>query len=241
MAIKFASSFEKVSPGIPFLLSDKDLRGGFRVVADHAERDAIHIASKVDGMIVFSQAEAAFTVWNATAIAFEAWDVSALVTVGSGLAKNETSGALEVDTAVTDALYTAIGHGHDVADVTGLQAALDGKTATGHGHAVADITGLQDALDAAAPATHNHALDGLSNVNITDIAGGELLKWNAIAGEWANATLSEIGIAPSVHAHDWSAIQNVPQVSSMPGVTVSSVDPGSSDGVDGDIWFVVPA
>ena len=219
MAIKFASSFEKVSPGIPFLLSDKDLRGGFRVVADHAERDAIHIAAKTPGMIVFSQAEVAFTVWNSVTAAFEAWDVSSMVTAGTGLSKNATSGALELDTDVTDARYSALGHGHEISEVSGLQTALD----------------------SAAPSNHNHALDSLANVNITDIVGGELLRWNSVAGEWANVTLEEAGIAPALHVHDWSAIQNVPQVSAMPGVTVSSVDPLSSDGIDGDIWFVIPA
>jgi hypothetical protein len=34
-----------------------------------------------------------------------------------------------------------------ISTVTGLQAALDGKSATGHGHAIADVSGLQTALD----------------------------------------------------------------------------------------------
>jgi hypothetical protein len=44
-------------------------------------------------------------------------------------------------------------HTHAVADVTGLQTALDGKQASGsyaaasHGHAISDVTGLQTALD----------------------------------------------------------------------------------------------
>lgn len=40
------------------------------------------------------------------------------------------------------------GSAASVADVTGLQAALDGKSNTGHGHAMSDITGLGDALTA---------------------------------------------------------------------------------------------
>lgn len=39
-----------------------------------------------------------------------------------------------------------------ISTVSGLQAALDGKSATGHGHAVSDVTGLQTALDGKAPA-----------------------------------------------------------------------------------------
>ena len=38
-------------------------------------------------------------------------------------------------------------HNHAIADVTGLQTALDGKAASTHTHAIADVTGLQTALD----------------------------------------------------------------------------------------------
>ena len=50
--------------------------------------------------------------------------------------------------------WTSMGtaHGHAIADVTGLQAALDGKSATGHNHDVA-----YDAAGAAAAAVAAHA------------------------------------------------------------------------------------
>jgi len=41
----------------------------------------------------------------------------------------------------------ATAHDHAIANVTGLQAALDGKAATAHDHAIANVTGLQAALD----------------------------------------------------------------------------------------------
>ena len=222
MAIQFSSNLQKSAPSVPYLLSDKDLRGGFRVVADDSERDAIHPLAKANGMIVYSVAPATFTVWNSVASAFEAWDVSSMVSTGEGLTRNATSGALELDTTVTDALYPGLIHGHEISEVSGLQ----------------------NALDAAAPSTHNHALETLANVDIADLAdigAGDLLKWNEASGTWINASLEASGIAPLLHVHDWSAIQNVPQVSAMPGVTVSSVDPISTDGVNGDIWFVIPA
>jgi hypothetical protein len=48
-------------------------------------------------------------------------------------------------------------HDHAVADVTGLQAELDGKAASDHGHAVSEVAGLEAALDAKADADHTHA------------------------------------------------------------------------------------
>ena len=38
-------------------------------------------------------------------------------------------------------------HTHEIADVNGLQTALDGLSADGHTHEIADINGLQDELD----------------------------------------------------------------------------------------------
>ncbi len=46
----------------------------------------------------------------------------------------------------------ASSHSHAIADVTGLQTALDGKAASSHSHAISDVTGLQAALDGKAPA-----------------------------------------------------------------------------------------
>lgn len=49
-------------------------------------------------------------------------------------------------------------HDHAIADVTGLQAALDAKAASSHSHAISDTTGLQTALDAKAASSHSHAI-----------------------------------------------------------------------------------
>lgn len=54
----------------------------------------------------------------------------------SGLLRKTAANTWSLDTTT----YSATGHGHAIADVTGLQTALDGKSATGHGHAAGDIT-----------------------------------------------------------------------------------------------------
>ena len=47
-------------------------------------------------------------------------------------------------------------HTHTISNITGLQAALDGKAPLIHGHGIADVTGLQAALDGKAAVDHNH-------------------------------------------------------------------------------------
>jgi hypothetical protein len=58
------------------------------------------------------------------------------------------SGHVAVHEQIRQAITALDNHGHPIAEVTGLQAALDGKAATSHAHTIATITGLQAALDA---------------------------------------------------------------------------------------------
>lgn len=66
--------------------------------------------------------------------------------------------------------FTPSSHGHVIADVAGLQTALDGKQVAGsyaaaaHGHAIADVTGLQTALDGKAAASHTHAISDVTGL-----------------------------------------------------------------------------
>jgi hypothetical protein len=50
-------------------------------------------------------------------------------------------------------------HTHAIADVTGLQAALAGKSAPGHSHGIEDVTGLQVALNSKATAAQGAKAD----------------------------------------------------------------------------------
>lgn len=50
-----------------------------------------------------------------------------------------------------------------VGSVTGLQAALNGKSDTGHGHAISDVTDLQAALNGKAAASHTHSASDINS------------------------------------------------------------------------------
>lgn len=55
-------------------------------------------------------------------------------------------------------------HEHVIAQVQGLQVALDSKSPTGHQHAIAQVSGLQTALDNKSPTRHQHALTDVSEL-----------------------------------------------------------------------------
>ena len=98
----------------------------------------------------------------------------------TGLATTE-----HVKLAIANSGLATDDHLHEIADVTGLQAALDGKAVTGHQHVAADITDLAVLLAAKADTGHGHgiaeiaglqtALDGKANSGhghaVADIAG----------------------------------------------------------------------
>lgn len=62
---------------------------------------------------------------------------------------------------MVDSLESELGtavHTHVISDVTGLQAALDGKADTLHTHVIGQTTGLQTALDGKAATVHSHVI-----------------------------------------------------------------------------------
>lgn len=61
------------------------------------------------------------------------------------------------------ATFPATAHTHVIADVTGLQTALDGKAAASHVHTIANVTGLQAAIDGKAAASHTHLSSDISD------------------------------------------------------------------------------
>lgn len=108
--------------------------------------------------------------------------------------------------------YAAASHTHEINNVNGLQAALDGKAASSHNHAIADVTGLQGELD---KKQNNLTTDQLNAVNSkitaakvsgydahvinTDmhVSTADRDKWNAAeqkANTYTDTKIKELGL-----------------------------------------------
>lgn len=97
-----------------------------------------------------------------------------------------------------------IGHKHEIADVNGLQTALNGKSNTGHKHEIADINKLQIALDGKSNTGHTHQIT--ANVDTSNSKEGAIIKLEGTGGTNAvtyKATHADKG--PSM-ANDVSSI-----------------------------------
>jgi hypothetical protein len=127
-------------------------------------------------------------------------------------------------------------HSHAVADVSGLQAALDAKAAQAHTHAISAVTGLQDALDAKAAASHTHAISAVTGLQAAldgkQAAGSYAAAshTHAISGVTGLQTALD-GKAPVVMAWNGSAYVATPTAT----VYVGPSDPGTVP--DGSVWI----
>ena len=102
-------------------------------------------------------------------------------------------------------------HKHEIGDVNGLQAALDGKAAVSHKHAIADVTNLQAALDAKQDALANAA----TLATITPI---KVSNWDDAATKAHEHTNKEVldGITAEKVAA-WDGAVSAARVSSVGG------------------------
>ena len=114
-------------------------------------------------------------------------------------------------------------HSHAVADVTGLQALLDGKAASSHSHAWADITGKPSTFP---PDTHSHAYADITGKPSTFAPSAHT---HAIAD--TTGLQAALDGAPRILVHNGTSYA----VSSTADIYVGDVDPGSVP--DGSVWI----
>ena len=95
--------------------------------------------------------------------------------------------------------FSPSAHSHTIADVTGLQGALDGKAASSHTHAIADVTGLQGALDGKAASSHAHTWSQITDKPSTFPPSGHTHPLSQITG---GTTYGQFVIGGT--ASDWS-------------------------------------
>ena len=143
--------------------------------------------------------------------------------------------------AATDTVTISIDS--TVATLTGSQI-LTNKTINTASNTItvveADISDLQSYITDIT----GEALSTLSDVTITTIASGELLKWNGSA--WINNTLAEAGIAAASHTHTESDITDLQAyltditgeaLSTLADVTITSIASGELLKWNGSAWI----
>ena len=91
-------------------------------------------------------------------------------------------------------------HTHPVAEVDGLQAALDGKAATSHTHSTAQVTGLDSALAGKASTSHTHPVTDLTATGTR--SSSTYLRGD---GSWATPTNTTYSVPTQAEAEAGTA------------------------------------
>jgi hypothetical protein len=114
-------------------------------------------------------------------------------TVSATLGLSVGGTSVSLNTHDHDGSYAALSHSHVTGDVTGLDAALAGKSSTSHdhdadyaalshAHIIGDVTGLQTALDGKSSTSHDHDADYVE-------VGGDTMTGQLIVNDAVNPQL----------------------------------------------------
>lgn len=178
--------------GLQSALDGKQVAGSYAaLVHTHGISDVTGLQSALDGKAASSHTH---TIANVTGLqsALDSKATPADVTSAVAAVVNAAPASLDTLKELADALgndanfastvtnaiagKAAAVHTHVIADVTGLQTALDGKQASGsyaasvHTHGISDVTGLQTALDGKqasgsyAAAVHTHGISDVTGL-----------------------------------------------------------------------------
>jgi hypothetical protein len=122
------------------------INGLSAAIAGKADATHSHTVAQISGLQTLLDAKMSVT---GTANASQKWSTPRTITLTGGV-----TGIVSIDGSANVSMTATVtnnSHSHTVANVTGLQAALDGKATTSHTHTVSEVTNLQSLLDAKAP------------------------------------------------------------------------------------------
>lgn len=116
--------------------------------------------------------------------------------------------------------FTPKTHTHGIAQVTGLQSALDGKANTKHTHTIADVTGLQTALDGKADTSYVDA--GLAEKQpVGDYATTVALTTGLDGKLGKTEKASSATVADTANSVAWANVTGKPSIPSAPNAYVT--------------------
>ena len=108
--------------------------------------------------------------FNPTVGAVQVFNAGAWENLGSDGGSGENGGTVTIAQilGLQSALNSkaAVVHGHAISAITGLQAALDNKTSIGHNHGIADITSLTQTLAAKSAVGHGHTFEVKETISV---------------------------------------------------------------------------
>lgn len=165
---------------------------------------------------------------------------------GGSVSWGSITGTLSSQTDLQSALdgkqaagsYANATHSHIIADVTGLQTALDGKASSTHTHIIGDVTGLQAALDGKqaagsyAAASHTHIIADVTGLQ-TALDGKQAVFASQTANQFFAAPNGSAGV-PSFRA---IVAADIPTLNQNTTGSAATLTTGRTIGMTGDVTW----
>ena len=139
-----------------------------------------------------------------------------VVEVGNEISVDQLAAITAADSPSAINPFATASHLHTIANISGLQTAIDGKANLSHTHVITNITGLQNALDGKAPSNHLHeisgvtglldALDGKANLSHTHVISDVTGLQTALDGKLSASHNHDGVYAPVNHTHSEYAL-----------------------------------
>jgi hypothetical protein len=136
---------------------------------------------------------------------------SNVVEVGNEISADQLAAITAANSPSAINPFATASHIHTIANISGLQTALDSKVEGDHTHAISSITNLQNTLDSKAGVGHNHgigevtglpaALEAKASVTHTHVIGDVTGLQTALDGKASTSHLHTGVYAPATHSH----------------------------------------
>ncbi|QLF83533.1 minor tail protein [Gordonia phage RedWattleHog] len=196
----------------------------------HAISEVTNLQTALDGKAASSHTHLAVDISNSTTVgrsvltATDAAAARSAIGAGTGnsnLALGTTAGTAKAGDYVPawsevtgkPSSFTPAAHSHAVADVTGLQTALDGKSDSGHTHAataISDSTVVGRSVLTAADAAAARTAIGAGTSSLTIGTTGTTAKAGNYVPAWTEITSKPSTFPPDAHSHAWNEITSKP-------------------------------
>ncbi len=123
-----------------------------------------------------------------------------VVEVGNEISADQLAAITAADSPSATNPFATASHLHTIANISGLQTALDGKAGLSHTHDIVNITGLETALSNKAGIVHSHVINDIESLQV-ELDGKALLIHSHAISDVTGLQTALDGKANTAHTH----------------------------------------
>lgn len=142
-----------------------------------------------------------------------------VVEVGNEISADQLAAITSANSPSAINPFSTASHLHTIANISGLQTALDGKSSVTHTHTISNITGLETAIDNKADINHSHEISGVTGL-LDELANKAPLVHTHAIGDVTGLQTALDGKLSASHNHDgvYAPVNHTHTISNVTGL-----------------------